>query len=110
MPECLLRPFGCEDLEFSDDCSGNIGKLKRLISICNIYIYIYKYNRYHHFYNGAKGNQFKNKYVLIEGIHKMKNEQKREKELKEQQDARRLKNQLAREKKNARKQGLEPKA
>merc|ERR1712153_84052 len=34
---------------------------------------------YHHFYLAAKGNQYKNKTVLIEAIHKMKEEKKREK-------------------------------
>ena len=27
---------------------------------------------YHHFYVASKGNQFKNKQVLVESIHKMK--------------------------------------
>merc|ERR1711920_1032100 len=39
---------------------------------------------YHHFYLAAKGNQFKNKSVLVEGIHKMKQEKLRENELAEQ--------------------------
>merc|ERR1712032_76032 len=42
---------------------------------------------YHHFYLASKGNQFKNKTVLIEAIHKMKAEKKREKELEEQREA-----------------------
>merc|ERR1712224_1136442 len=39
---------------------------------------------YHHFYIAAKGNQFKNKSVLVESIHKMKQEKIREKELEAQ--------------------------
>jgi hypothetical protein len=46
----------------------------------------------------SKGNQFKNKSVLIEAIHKMKQEKIREKELKAQQDARRAKNAIRKEK------------
>ena len=46
----------------------------------------------------SKGNQFKNKSVLIEAIHKMKQEKIREKELKAQQDARRAKNAVRKEK------------
>ena len=46
---------------------------------------------YHHFYLAAKGNQFKNKSVLVEGIHKMKQEKLREKQLAEQREARRVK-------------------
>ena len=36
---------------------------------------------YHHFYLGSKGNLYKNKNVLIESIHKMKQEKIREKQL-----------------------------
>merc|ERR1712100_13521 len=39
---------------------------------------------YHFFYLAAKGNQFKNKSVLVESIHKMKQEKIREKQLEEQ--------------------------
>jgi large subunit ribosomal protein L19e len=42
---------------------------------------------YHSFYMKCKGNQFKNKYVLIESIHKAKNEEKRKKELDAQAEA-----------------------
>lgn len=38
---------------------------------------------YNDFYLGSKGNQYKNKTVLIEAIHKMKQEQIREKQLAE---------------------------
>ena len=43
---------------------------------------------YHHFYLTSKGNQYKNKSVLVEAIHKMKQEKIREKQLAEQKDAR----------------------
>ena len=58
---------------------------------------------YHHFYLGSKGNLFKNKSVLIEGIHKMKQEKLREKQLAEQRDARRKKNAERKEKRINRK-------
>ena len=46
---------------------------------------------YHDLYIAAKGNQYKNKTVLMETIHKMKGEKAREKALKEQAEARKLK-------------------
>ena len=58
---------------------------------------------YHHFYLAAKGNQFKNKSVLIESIHKMKQEKIREKQLAEQKDARQIKAAAKKEKRNHRK-------
>ena len=39
----------------------------------------------------CKGNQFKNKYVLIEAIHKAKSEEKRAKDLGTQVDAKKAK-------------------
>jgi len=47
---------------------------------------------YHRMYMAAKGNQYKNKNVLIETIHKEKAEVKREAELEAQREARRVKN------------------
>jgi large subunit ribosomal protein L19e len=44
---------------------------------------------YHKFYLLAKGNQFKNKKVLIEGIQKEKSENVRQKKIEEEQEARR---------------------
>jgi large subunit ribosomal protein L19e len=58
---------------------------------------------YHHFYLSAKGNQFKNKSVLIESIHKMKQEKIRENQLEEQREARRIKAAEKKEKRNTRK-------
>merc|ERR1712031_68180 len=46
---------------------------------------------YHHFYLASKGNQYKNKTVLIEAIHKAKQEKIREKQLAEEKAARQLK-------------------
>ena len=58
---------------------------------------------YHHFYLASKGNQFKNKSVLIEAIHKMKQEKIREKQLAEQREARRVKAAEKKAKRNHRK-------
>ena len=58
---------------------------------------------YHTFYLGSKGNQFKNKTVLIEAIHRMKQEKIREKQLAEQREARRAKNTIRKEKRVAKK-------
>merc|ERR1712032_110167 len=58
---------------------------------------------YHKLYLAAKGNQFKNKNVLVESIHKAKAEVIREKELEAQADARRAKNAVKKEKRIARK-------
>merc|ERR1711998_750281 len=58
---------------------------------------------YHHFYLGSKGNLFKNKNVLIESIHKMKQEKIRETQLAEQREARRIKAAEKKEKRNHRK-------
>lgn len=61
-------------------------------------------HQYHRFYLASKGNQFKNKTVLIEAIHKSKQEKNRGDKLVEQQDSRRLKNQETRKRKLAKKQ------
>lgn len=58
---------------------------------------------YHHFYLASKGNLFKNKSVLIEGIHKMKQEKVREQQLEAQREARRIKAAERKEKRNTRK-------
>jgi len=58
---------------------------------------------YHHFYVGSKGNLYKNKSVLVEAIHKMKQEKIREKELEAQKEARRVKAAERKEKRNHRK-------
>jgi len=58
---------------------------------------------YHHFYLASKGNQFKNKSVLIEAIHKMKQEKIRENQLKEQQEARQIKATQRKDRRNHRK-------
>ena len=59
---------------------------------------------YHKLYLAAKGNQFKNKNVLVEEIHKSKAEVIREADLEKQAEARRAKNAQRKEKRLVRKQ------
>merc|ERR1712054_157225 len=49
-------------------------------------------NLYRKFYKGSKGNLYKNKKVLIEAIHRERNEKIRLEKLENEQKARRLKN------------------
>ena len=57
---------------------------------------------YHFFYMRAKGNQFKNKRVLIEAIHKRKAETVKAKTLLDQTEARKAKARVAKDKREKR--------
>merc|ERR1711904_743571 len=56
-------------------------------------------NLYHKFYLGSKGNLYKNKKVLVEAIHRERNEKVRQEKIENEQKARRMKNLEQRKKK-----------
>merc|ERR1712066_1003249 len=56
-------------------------------------------NLYHKFYLGSKGNLYKNKKVLIEAIHRERNEKIRQEKIAAEQNQRRMKNLEQRKKK-----------
>ena len=61
---------------------------------------------YHFFYRAAKGNQYKNKRVLVESIHKRKAEKMKAKALVEQTEAKKLNAKLRKERKAERKENV----
>merc|ERR1712070_1141885 len=61
---------------------------------------------YHFFYVKSKGNQYKNKRVLVEAIHKAKTEKMKAKALEEQQQARKEKAKAQKAKKALKKEEL----
>merc|ERR1712061_729043 len=61
---------------------------------------------YHFFYRTSKGNQYKNKRVLVEAIHKAKAENVKKQQLQEQQEARKEKAKLLKAKKAQKKEDI----
>ncbi|KAK5169072.1 60S ribosomal protein L19B [Saxophila tyrrhenica] len=59
---------------------------------------------YHELYHLSKGNTFKHKRALVEHIHKAKAEKQRERQIREEMDAKRAKNKAARERRVERKE------
>merc|ERR1712226_821382 len=57
---------------------------------------------YNNLYTKCKGNQFKNKKVLVEQIHQQKSEKLRQKKLADQLEAKRVKNRSTRQRKQKR--------
>merc|ERR1711862_456831 len=76
--------------------------LRRLLRKCRQAKKIDKHI-YHEFYRGAKGNQFKNKRVLVESIHKKKAEKLKLKAVLEQTEARKERAKALKARKAARK-------
>ena len=61
---------------------------------------------YHFFYVTSKGNQYKNKRVLVEAIHKAKGEKTKAKALAEQQEARKAKAKALKARKASKKEDI----
>merc|ERR1711982_38431 len=84
--ECLKKFYGSVECVFSEDSLKKYRDANKIDK-----------HMYHDFYLRAKGNVFKNKKNIMEAIHKEKNEAATQKMLKDQAEARRMKNKLVRE-------------
>merc|ERR1712195_298517 len=96
-----IDPNECSEVALANS-RKNIRKLYHYGLIMKRQVQIHSRSRCKRMHE-AKGNQFKNKTVLIESIHKAKQEKILEKKLEEQRDARRVKAAEKKEKRNHRK-------